>query len=297
MAALKQILCPVDFSDFSRHALDSAVAIARPQHAAVTALHVVPPPQTVYPALGIGAFVPYVYSVEELQEFQTALERFVAAVDYPIAAVSVEAVVVHEILKRAADLRADLIVMGTHGRTGFDRLLLGSVAERVLVKARCPVLTVPGRAPDVRPTATRLFRNVLCPIDFSPSSKLALKYAQTLVHAGAKLTVLHVTEQLPAWQLVPAVATGTPDDPLVVLEHARDRVHSALPADVRRSTGVEELVSAGDAGEEILRIATAIHADAIVMGAHAGRAGLLGFGSTTHDVLRGATCPVLTFKA
>ena len=138
---------------------------------------------------------------------------------------------------------------------------------------------------------------MLCPIDFSPSSKLALKYAETLVRDGAKLTVLHVTEQLPAWQLVPAVATGTADDPLVVLEHARDRLHSVVPADVRRSTGVEELVSAGDPGEEILRIAAAIHADVIVMGAHAGRAGLLGFGSTTHDVLREATCPVVTFKA
>src|SRR5678815_2445509 len=140
MTAIKRILCPVDFSEYSRHALDSAVAIARQQRATVTALYVVPPPQTVYPAFGIGAFVPYVYSVEELQEFQQALERFVAAVDFPIAAVTVEALVVDEILKRAADLPADLIVMGTHGRTGFDRLVLGSVAERVLVKAKCPVL-------------------------------------------------------------------------------------------------------------------------------------------------------------
>ena len=297
MAAIKRILCPVDFSEFSSHALDSAVAIARQQHAEVTALYVIPPPQSVYPIVGVEGFIPYVYSDEELRGFQKSLEHFVAAVDYPVTAVSVEALVVDEILKRAADLRADLIVMGTHGRTGFDRLLLGSVAERVLARTKCPVLTVPRRAPDVRPTATRLFRNVLCPIDFSPSSKLALKYAETLAREGAKLTVLHVTEQLPAWQLVPAVATGAADDPLVVLEHARDRVHSAVPADIRRSAGVESLVSAGDAGEEILRIAAAIHADVIVMGAHAGRAGVLGFGSTTHDVLREATCPVLTFKA
>jgi len=297
MSAIKQILCPVDFSDFSRHALDSAVAIARQQHAAVTALYVIPPPQTVYPAFGIGAFVPYVYSIEELREFQKALERFVAAVDYPVAAVTVEALVVDEILKRAADLKADLIVMGTHGRSGFDRLVLGSVAERVLVKAKCPVLTVPERAADVRPTATLLFRNVLCPIDFSPSSKVALKYAENLAREGAKVHVLHVTEQLPAWQLVPAVATGAPDDPMVVTAEARDRVHTAIAASVRRAGDIEEIVSAGDAGEEILRVAKATRVDLIVMGAHAGRAGLLGFGSTTHDVLRAATCPVLTFKA
>ena len=297
MSAIKRILCPVDFSEFSRHALDSAVVIARQQRAAITAIYVVPPPQTMYPAFGVGAFVPYVYSVEELQEFQKALERFVAAVDYPVTAVSVEALVVDEILKRAADLPADLIVMGTHGRSGFDRLVLGSVAERVLVKATCPVLTVPGRAPAIRSSGTPLFRNVLCPIDFSQSSMAALRFAEGLARDGAKLRVLHVAERLPSWQLVPAVATGAPDDPLVVMAQARERVHHAVPSALRRTSSVEELIAEGDAGDEILRVAGANQTDLIVMGAHAGGAGLLGFGSTTHDVLRGATCPVLTLKA
>ena len=141
MTAIKRILCPVDFSEFSRHALDSAVTIARQQRATVTALYVVPPPQTVYPAFGIGAFVPYVYSVEELQEFQQALERFVAAVDFPIAAVTVEALVVDEILKRAADLPADLIVIGAHGGPrGLPAF--GSTTNHVVRQATCPVLTV-----------------------------------------------------------------------------------------------------------------------------------------------------------
>jgi nucleotide-binding universal stress UspA family protein len=296
MTAIKRILCPVDLSEFSHHALDAAVAIARREHAAITALHVVPPPQTVYPLMGIGDVAPYVYSVEELQEFQKALERFVATVDYPVAALSVEALVVDEILQRAVDLPAGLIVMGTHGRSGFDRLVLGSVAERVLAKARCPVLTVPLRAPDVR-AGVPLFWNVLCAVDFSPSSALALEYAATLARHGAKLRVLHVAEQLPSWQLVPAVGTGAPDDPLVVLKQARERVHRVIPAGLRQSGSVEELVTEGDAGDEILRAATANRVDLIVMGAHAGRAGLLGFGSTTHDVLRAATCPVLTLKA
>src|SRR5687767_14999611 len=90
MTAIKQILCPVDFSEFSRHALDSAVAIARQQHAALTALYVVPPPQTAYPPIGLAAYVPYVYTAADLQEFQKTLERFVAAADYPVPAVSVE---------------------------------------------------------------------------------------------------------------------------------------------------------------------------------------------------------------
>lgn len=296
MTAIKHILCPVDFSEFSRHALEIAAAIARQHDASVTALHVVPPAPSAYPALGVGAYVPYVYSAEDLQEFQKTLEQYVAAVDYPIAAVSVTAVVVSEILSRAAALPADLIVMGTHGRTGLDRLVLGSVAERVLVRAPCPVLTVPQRAADVAPTEKLVFRNILCPIDFSPSSMLALEYAEALAHEGAKLRVLHVAERLPAWQLVPST-TGAADDPFIVIEQARERVRDVIPEGLRQMARVEALVTEGDAGDEILRAAAAHGVDLIVMGAHAGGAGLFGFGSTTHDVLRTATCPVLTLKA
>jgi nucleotide-binding universal stress UspA family protein len=297
MTAIKRILCPVDFSECSRHALDSAAAIARQQQATVTALYVVPPLQTTYPVVGVEPYVPYVYTLEDLAEFQKTLERFVGAVEYPVAAVSLEGVVVHEILAHAARLHADLIVMGTHGRSGFDRLVLGSVAERVLVKATTPVLTVPLRAADVAPSSDGLFSNMLCPIDFSPSSMAALKYAEGLARHGATLRVLHVAEGLPVWQLIPAPTAGGPGDPVVMLEHARERVHSVLSAGLRRMHTVQELVTEGDPGDEIVRAAAANHVDLIVMGAHAGRAGLLGFGSTTHDVLRAATCPVLTVKA
>ena len=297
MTAITHILCPVDFSDFSRHALDHAVGLARHHSAAVTALYVVPPLQTNYPALGVGAYVPYVYTVDDLKAFQHALEEFVSGVGYPVTAVSVEALVVDEILKRAAALPVDLIVMGTHGRSGFDRLLLGSVAERVLAKAPCPVLTIPPHAPDTAPAAALTFSKVLCAIDFSPASLAALKYAEWFAAEGAELRVLHVAERLPGWQLVPAVATGAPDDPLVVLQRAREQVHQTIRLIIGGAKNVRELVSEGDAGDEILAVAALEHADLIVMGAHAGRAGLLGFGSTSHDVLRGAACPVLTLKA
>jgi nucleotide-binding universal stress UspA family protein len=297
MTTIRRILCPVDCSDFSRHALDHAVALARHHDAALTVLYVVSPLQTNYPALGVGAYVPYVYTVEDLKEFQRALERFVADVGYPVTAVAVEALVVDEILKRASALPADLIVMGTHGRSGFDRLLLGSVAERVLAKAQCPVLTIPPHAAETAPSADLQFRNVLCAIDFSPSSLAALKYAGRFAADGAQLRVLHVAERLPGWQLVPAVATGAPDDPLAILQQAHDRIHQTVQSTVAGATNVRELVSEGDAGDEILKAARSDAVDLIVMGAHAGRAGMLGFGSTSHDVLRGATCPVLTLKA
>jgi nucleotide-binding universal stress UspA family protein len=297
MIAITHILCPIDFSEISRHALDSAVAIARQHHSAVTALHVVPPIQAVYSAIGGGAYVPYVYTVDDLREFQKTTEQFVANVGYPVRAIAVEAVVVDEIVQRAAQLPADLIVIGTHGRSGFDRLFLGSVTERVLAKAPCPVLTIPPRSPEVV-AATPLFRKLLCPIDFSPSSLAALTYAEGLSREpGTTLTVLHVVERLPAFQLVPAMATGAPDDPLVVLKESRDRLHRAIPQGVRRAATVNEVVSEGNAGDEILKVADVADSDLIVMGAHAGHAGLLGFGSTTNRVVRRATCPVLTLKA
>jgi nucleotide-binding universal stress UspA family protein len=149
----------------------------------------------------------------------------------------------------------------------------------------------------VTPAHGRLFSNVLCPIDFSPSSLAALRYAEDLARAGAKLHVMHVVERLPAWQLVPASATGGPDDPFVMVQQARERVHRVVPADVRNTAAVKEVVTEGDAGDEIVKAAAASDVDLIVMGAHAGRAGLFGFGSTTHDVLRAAACPVLSVKA
>jgi nucleotide-binding universal stress UspA family protein len=296
MTAITRILCPVDCSEFSRHALETAVVIARQHHAAITALYVVPPIQTTYPAFGVGAYVPYVYTPEDLQEFQKMVEHFVADVGYPVTAQSIEAIVVDEILKRAAEWPADLIVMGTHGRSGFDRLLLGSVTERVLAKAPQPVLAIPPRAPHLK-AAEPLFRRVLCPVDFSPSSLVALAHAEGLLAEGSRLQVLHVAERLPAFQLVPAMATGAPDDPLVVLQRAKEHLHKMVSARLRRTGTVDELVSEGDAGDEILSAAADGQADLIVMGAHAGRAGLFGFGSTTNDVIRGSTCPVLTLRA
>ena len=94
---------------------------------------------------------------------------------------------------RARTTLADLIVIGTHGRSGFERLMLGSVAEKVLRKAACPVLTVPAHAPDAVPREAGSVRRILCPVDFSSSSEDALEYALASLaqEAHARLTVLH----------------------------------------------------------------------------------------------------------
>ena len=93
---------------------------------------------------------------------------------------------------------SDLLVMGTHGRSGFERLVLGSVTEKVLRKAACPVLSVPRNVGDVVPAPPVLFTRILCAVDFSDCSINALNHAMSLgQEADARLTVLHVIELPP----------------------------------------------------------------------------------------------------
>lgn len=83
------------------------------------------------------------------------------------------------IAAQAERIPADLLIMGTHGRGGFERLFLCSVTEKVLRTARCPVLTVPPPAARA-PAGPVLYKTILCPLDFSDSSMRALEYALSL---------------------------------------------------------------------------------------------------------------------
>ena len=195
MIEIRRILCPVDFSDFSRRALDHAVAIAQWYEATVTALHVFSPAPVAAFGPGPVAFEPIVLTAVNCDQLLADTKAFAETESAP--SVTVEAVVregyaAAAILEQAASMKADLLVIGTHGRSGFERLALGSVAEKVLRKANCPVLTVPNRLPDV-PAGPVLYKRILCPIDFSDSSLHALKYAMSMAQeADGQLTVLHV---------------------------------------------------------------------------------------------------------
>ena len=103
-----------------------------------------------------------------------------------------------EIRARAAELPADLVVMGTHGRSGFEHLLLGSVSEKVLHRAPCPVLTV--CHDEARPwREAALFRRILCAVDLSDSTPLTVAFALSLAaEQQAELTLLHVLESVHA---------------------------------------------------------------------------------------------------
>ena len=106
--------------------------------------------------------------------------------------------VYREILTQADRLQSNLVVMGTHGRSGFERLFLGSTAEKVLRKARCPVMTVPPKSADAMASGLAPFKRIVCAVDVSRSSQVALDYAMSLAQENeAALAVVHVIETHP----------------------------------------------------------------------------------------------------
>src|SRR5439155_13561294 len=139
------------------------------------------------------------------------------------------------ILEHAASLPADLIVLGTHGRSGFEHLLLGSVAEKVLRQARCPVLTVPPKSGAAPP----LYKRLLCPVDFSEPSIRALRFALSIAQeSGPHVTVLHAFE----WTADEAFLTeqfDTPDFRLRLEDQVRGWVDRLVPADARTWCEIE----------------------------------------------------------
>lgn len=301
MLQINRVLCPVDFSEFSRHALDHAVAIARQYGGRVTALYVIPPVVSLIPSAESPLYPPVVYTEADLQQFRDELDRFVheECEGCPVDTLVTEGSPVPEIVRQAGALHADLVVLGTHGRSGFERLVLGSVTERALRKlTTCPVLTVPPRAPDAVPSTPELYARILCAIDFSPSSMKALAVASSFAkEADADLTVLHVVESMPVFEPVPMGGPGGTDYEQVARAAAKVRLREVVPADVRTYAEVTEVVTGGKPYREILRTAAEQHAELIVVGAHGGAAGLLAFGSTLNHVVREATCPVLTVRA
>jgi nucleotide-binding universal stress UspA family protein len=148
MKRIRRILHPTDFSSASRPALERALGLARDSRAELIILHVMAP---VIPVVGEGYIPPQTYEAIDTaarKSAQTKLDALVARARK--AGVRTRGLLVegtpHDRIVRAAKAqRVDLIVMGTHGRSGLARLFVGSVASRVVSAAACPVMTVRGR--------------------------------------------------------------------------------------------------------------------------------------------------------
>lgn len=303
MFSIKRILCPVDFSNCSERALEHAVALAKWYHARLAVLHVHPLPVPVAmatPGIMPSELVPIPLAPVERAQLVAALESLVStpriAGPHIDTLLDEDVDVASTIVRRAASLPADLVVIGTHGRSGFERFLLGSVAEKVLRGADCPVLTVP---PHVDPEAVHhpsLFPQILCPLDFSKASARALEYASSLAHdAGAHVTLLHVVD-LPEDMPEP----GAPDlsGYRATRFKAAGRALESAAVAIQNGNHVSQSILIGKPYREILRVAGELEPDLIVMGVQGRSAIDLGFfGSTTQHVVRRAACPVLTLKA
>jgi nucleotide-binding universal stress UspA family protein len=289
----KRILCPVDLSEPSRRALVYAGALSSWYNAQVIVLHVAPTFEPVeVRSSALFAPVDFVQPaprdvvLEQLRESAAAagLEgehvAFAAETGEPAPIIVDQVVASH----------ADLVVMGTHGRSGFDRFLVGSVTARVMRNAPCPVLTVPPHAPDS--PSEMVAKGVVCPVDFSPASLQAFGFARDLARrAGASLTLLHVLEWLPEEEPRALAHFNVPEYRQYLMDDARQRLDALVAEGPPLEGGTQVEIAVGRAHRQILEVAAAKSAGLIVMGAQ-GRGGPA-FGSSTEQVVRAASCPVL----
>lgn len=293
---LTRVLSPTDFSEFATAAGAYAAALASAYGATLRLLHV----STPFPVVAPYANIQGDPGIFEAQREQSESALAVLATQARKAGVTVETELregnaVREILHAAQDWGADVIVLGTHGRGGFERLVLGSVTEKVLRQASSAVLTVPqgliGRDP-----GTLRWQRILCPHDGSQASKAGVDYAASLAErSGAQLTLLSVAESIPY-----GGDFTSPDYSAFRaerLQHAADALNTALPPEVRRRCTVIERVVYGKPSQQILEVAKQDAPDLLVMGLQGrGALDLLMFGSTTNHVVRYAECPVMTVR-
>ena len=297
MREIARILCPVDVSDVSQPAIDHTIQLARWYQASITALHVCQPiSMSGADFVPVGGVSRAVLTLDEINEArERVLACFASAGGSGVDVVVEDGRPANQILELARSLPADLIVIGTHGAGGFQHLLLGSVTEKVLRQATCPVLTVP---PRVRMTSSLPFKRLLCPIDFSDSSLAALEFAFSLAQeSDADLQILHVCEWTTDDEPLTTRPIAVPEYRQLVERDIVERLAALVPESTRESCRPSTRVGHGKAYREILGVATEESADLIVMGVHGRNAlDVMLFGSTTNQVVRRATCPVLTLR-
>jgi nucleotide-binding universal stress UspA family protein len=287
MSSFRTILVGADFSAQSTEAFRVACGLAEPAKTRLIVLHVVELP-VAFGEMGMPMPLPEVDPAE--REALKARLRQAYAPDRPI---DVEyrvgdGVPVEEVLRAADESGADLLALGTHGRTGLGRLLAGSVAEAILRRAHCPVLALHARE-GARPEADAV-RLILHPTDFSDRAEAALVVARALARDhGARLVLLHVE---PIEVLEGAMV---PVDPRAYLEPMAELRAKVEGPDLKHPP--ESRCEQGDPANEIVRVAADLGCDLIVLGTH-GRGGLgrLLMGSVAEEVLRRATCPTLIVK-
>lgn len=293
MIEINRVLCPVDFSPFSDRALAYAMRIAVWSGARLKVLHVMPPL-----APSITSALATANRELSARNLQLAVERC----RLPKAEVGTEIVESADpaarILEAADTYDADLIVTGSHGRAGVERVFLGSVVEALLHRCARPILTIPSHVDRPLDRGAAMLSRIVCAVDFSKPSLAAVAYALALAEeADARLTLLHVIEMPPELRRPPQpsdfnfnVDSLRAEAEAAVLQ----RLRALIPESAREHCTIDTAVLEGGVSRQLLRMATDRQADLIVLGVHGRNAfDLAFFGSNSKDVIRQAHCPVL----
>jgi nucleotide-binding universal stress UspA family protein len=278
--APKRLLVAVDFRDCAAAALRLALRFAETYDADLSVIHAIEPADEIPSPLARHVTLPE--PGPRLSVVENELVMFIRAAvgRKPMPRYHIlEGHPTEAILFASGYEKADLIVLGTRGLGGADRLTLGSVAEQVLRRSHLPVLTIcPQRATRRRPSE---IRRILCPVNYTPAAERAIEAGVSIARRfDAEVVALHVVEAKPV-------------DGDVGHEEKRLRLwmRSLLP----RSQKPEPLVAIGNGAAEILRYAGANDIDLIVVAARRGRSSdVTLFGTTTERVTRDAPCAVLT---
>ena len=281
--SLKNILYATDFSETAEAALPYVSAIATKYASKVFAVYVKPPDS--YSMVPPEGWLAYSQSSEgQITKEAASLDERLGGIPHEILIGEGDTWTLVSKVVREHDI--DLLVMGTHGRTGIEKLMLGSVAEMIFRQATCPVLTVGPQASEHSNLHVGL-RKLLYATDFSPEALAAapftISFAQT---HQAHLTLLNVMK-----------ASETADTSESV---QRMLLRALVPEDVHFASPPNFLIRHGEVADKILEVAKEIRADLIVLGVR-GAQGRIGIAThlarpTAHKVLIQAPCPVLTVR-
>lgn len=304
MLNLQRILVPIDFSENATLANEQARLIAERFGAELHVVHVTQHP-TVTQFFQSGA-----PESEERKHNVYASEWMGLPIEKPPSqkpgdekqGVSHQSIrklreapaVAEGILTYVTENNIDLVIMGTHGRTGLRRWVMGSTAEEVVRRASCPVLTI--RNGEVRLPAKEP-RRILVPVDFSEPTRSLIGHAREMAAVNeAEVDLLYVIEEPSALRLfkVDGFRALLPE----VARRARDRLKSVAEETTGPDVPLRYNILTGEPGREIVQFAEAQSASGIMMGTH-GRSGLrrLAVGSVAERVMRTAPCPVFALKA
>jgi nucleotide-binding universal stress UspA family protein len=285
MIQIKNILCPIDFFPASLKAYEYALKLAANYEAGIYALHVVSPmvPTAYDFPLNLSEYTGALQKNSRLELAKLGKKAEKAHVPFRsevvIGSIDVE---IHKALKKT---KSDFVVMGTHGRRGLERWILGSEADRMLRSCPVPLLTM-SVVKGTR-TAPPAIRSILVTTDFSEGTAEALKYAFSFAQeCQARLTLLHVVDQV--------TVESSVKSSLPTIDAVRRQLEKLVPDDVRPWCEVKTRVDVGVPYSTVLAVQKAEKADLLIMNVHG--KGLIDralLGSTAERVVRAAVCPVL----